>query len=138
KSLRERTDEANKWRADIYLSIHCNAFNGNVRGYEDFIYSKLHKDAVARNYQSTIHQEIIKKNNLLNRGMKQANFHVLRETGMPAVLTENGFIDHPEDAKLMKQASWQDRVALGHVQGLVTIFQLNKKKPSQAAYTVIA
>src|SRR5699024_6041471 len=61
-----------------------------------------------------------------------------RETSMPAVLTENGFIDHPEDAKLMKQTSWKDRVALGHVQGLVTIFRLIKKKPSQVAYTVIA
>lgn len=138
KSLRERTNEANNWGADIYLSIHCNAFNGKVRGYEDFIYNKLTKNALARSYQVKLHQAITKRIDLPNRGMKQANFHVLRETSMPAVLSENGFIDHPLDATLMKQAAWKDAVAGGHVDGLVNIFQLKKKTDIKNVYAVFA
>lgn len=138
KSLRERTNEANRWGADIYLSIHCNAFNGKARGYEDFIYNRLAKSALARNYQVKLHKAIKKRIDLPNRGMKQANFHVLRETSMPAFLSENGFIDHPLDVTLMKQAAWKEAVAAGHVDGLVNIFQLKRKTAKENAYAVIA
>lgn len=38
-SLSQRTNDANNWNADFFLSIHCNAANGSARGYEDFIYT---------------------------------------------------------------------------------------------------
>src|SRR5690625_3548190 len=48
KSLRVRTNEANSWGANLFLSLHCNAFNGRARGYEDFIYNKLPAGSVTR------------------------------------------------------------------------------------------
>jgi N-acetylmuramoyl-L-alanine amidase len=128
KSLRARTEEANRWKADIFVSLHCNAFNGNVRGYEDFVYSGLSAGAKARAYQTILHRHIQAAAGLPDRGRKQANFHVLRESAMPAVLTENGFIDHAADAQLMKQTAWRERVAAAHVRGLAEIFQLKKQK----------
>lgn len=140
KSLIARTNEANDWGADIFLSLHCNAFNGKARGYEDFIYNNLPANAAARNHQAVLHQKVSSAIDLPNRGQKQANFHVLRESNMPAILTENGFIDHPEDAKLMKQESWRKKVAAAHVEGLVEIFKLKKsaRNISNNSYTVIA
>ncbi|MHA6250540.1 N-acetylmuramoyl-L-alanine amidase [Oceanobacillus sp. CAU 1775] len=138
KSLSERTNEANRWGANIYLSIHCNAFNGKVRGYEDFIYNRLDKNAVSKDYQTAIHHSVSKQINIPNRGMKQANFHVLRKSTMPAILTENGFIDHPLDAALMKQSSWRESVATAHVEGLVKIFNLKRKNTALGEYSVIA
>lgn len=127
KSLYARTKEANDWGSDIFLSIHCNAFNGKVRGYEDYIYNQLRANAVTRTYQDLLHKHIAPKTRTTNRGKKQANFHVLRETHMPAILTENGFIDHPEDAKLIKQPAWREQIAKAHVAGVVEIFKLKKK-----------
>lgn len=46
---------------------------------------------------------------------------------MPALLTENGFIDTASDAKKMKQSSWIEDVAQGHVNGLAKAFGLKKK-----------
>ena len=139
KSLRLRTNEANSWGADIFLSLHCNAFNGRARGYEDFIYNNLPRGAATRDYQAILHEKVRRAIGIPDRGRKQANFHVLRESNMPAILTENGFIDHPEDAKLMKQAAWREKVAATHVDGLVEIFNLRKAVSSRnGGYQLIA
>lgn len=138
KSLTQRTNEANSWGADYYLSIHCNSFNGSARGYEDFIHSSLSDSSQTARYQDTIHAEVIKVNQLQDRGQKKANFHVLRETIMSALLTENGFIDNAQDAELMKEASWRQSVARGHVNGLAKAFNLEKKDDPGTLYKVIA
>lgn len=140
KSLTQRTNEANAWGADYYLSIHCNAFNGEAQGYEDFIHSSLSDSSTTARYQDIIHAEVMKVNQLKDRGQKKANFHVLRESSMPALLSENGFIDNAEDAALMKQSSWRQKVAQGHVNGLVKAFNLQAKpgEDTRTIYKVIA
>ncbi|MFC0271905.1 N-acetylmuramoyl-L-alanine amidase [Metabacillus herbersteinensis] len=139
KSLEQRTNEANSWDADYYLSIHCNAFNGSARGYEDFIHSSLSDSSLSGKYQDLLHEEITKINQLTDRGQKKANFHVLRESAMPAILTENGFIDNVNDATLMKDSSWRQKVAQGHVNGLARAFNLQRKPDDTGTvYKVIA
>ncbi|PWW31889.1 N-acetylmuramoyl-L-alanine amidase [Cytobacillus oceanisediminis] len=139
KSLSQRTDEANSWGADFYLSIHCNAFNGQARGYEDYIHSSLSDTSLTGKYQDIIHTEVTKLNNLINRGQKKANFHVLRETAMPALLSENGFIDNPDDAAFMKDPLWRQKVAQGHVNGIAKAFKLKPKEVMPSAiYKVIS
>lgn len=132
KSLSQRTNEANTWGADFYLSIHINAADSTAgQGYEDYIYSGLSDTSRSATYQNIIHQEVMKVNGLTDRGQKKANFHVLRESSMNALLSENGFITNTHDAALMKQASWLEKVAQGHVNGLAKAFNL-KLKPNPA------
>jgi hypothetical protein len=140
KSLGQRTSEANSWGATYYLSIHCNAFNGSAQGYEDYIHSSLSDSSTTAKYQDIIHAEVTKVNQLQDRGQKKANFYVLRETAMPALLTENGFIDNSHDAALMKDSSWRQKVAQGHVNGLARAFNLKQKQTddSGTVYKVIA
>src|SRR5690625_5546526 len=76
-SLTQRTNDANSWGADYFLSIHINAGGGT--GYEDYIYngSVSNKTVSIRN---TMHAEIIKQiPDVRNRGKKTANFAVLRQ-----------------------------------------------------------
>ncbi|WP_087972036.1 N-acetylmuramoyl-L-alanine amidase [Oceanobacillus rekensis] len=139
KSLDQRTNEANSWGADYYLSIHCNAYNTSAQGYEDYIHNSLSNSSQTAAYRDILHAEINKVNELTNRGKKKANFHVLRETSMPAILTENGFIDNTHDANLMKKSSWREKVAQGHVNGLERAFNLqSKENDSGTIYKVIA
>lgn len=123
-SLKARTDAANKWRADIFLSVHINAGGGT--GFESYIYNRLTKSSITNKWRNMIHKEVMKENHLKERGEKYANFHVLRESAMSAVLTENGFIDSKSDAKHMKQTSWIQDVAQGHAAGIIKIFHLKK------------
>lgn len=122
-TLTDRTSSANAWGADYFLSIHINA--GGGEGYEDYIYPGI--SGVTKAYQSNIHSEVMKLVNFKDRGMKTANFHVLRESSMPALLTENGFIDNSRDAAKLKSASFIDAIARGHVNGIAKSFALTKK-----------
>ncbi|WP_143286936.1 LysM peptidoglycan-binding domain-containing protein, partial [Caenibacillus caldisaponilyticus] len=60
----------------------------------------------------------------------------LRESAMPALLTENGFIDNASDAAKMKSSFWLDKVARGHVNGLALAFNLQKN--TAVYHTVVA
>src|SRR5690625_7104248 len=85
-SLSERTNEANQWGADYFLSIHLNAGKGT--GFESYIHSSLSSSSKTAKRRSKIHEEVMNTNQLKDRGKKSANLHVLRETQMSAVLTE--------------------------------------------------
>ena len=130
-TLTERTSSANAWGADYFLSIHINA--GGGEGYENYIYPGI--SGVTKAYQSNIHSEVMKLVNFKDRGKKTANFHVLRESNMPALLTENGFIDNSRDATKLKSASFIDAIARGHVNGIAKSFALTKK--NKAVYHIV-
>jgi len=137
--LNDRTNDANRWGADYYLSIHCNAFDGTAQGYEDYIHSSLSNSSRTATYRTIMHEEIMKVNQLRNRGQKKENFHVLRETVMSALLTENGFIDHAGDAALIRDPDWRQTVAEGHVNGLARAFNLKRNSSSSGLlYKVVA
>ena len=140
KSLQQRTDEANAWGADFYLSIHINSFNGSASGYEDYIYIGLSDNSATARYRDIIHTEVMKLNQFGDRGKKKADFHVLRESTMDAMLSENGFIDNEQDAALIKQESWRRNVAQGHANGIAKAFNLTptQKDDRETLYKVIA
>ncbi|MBA4538814.1 N-acetylmuramoyl-L-alanine amidase [Bacillus aquiflavi] len=122
-SLKQRTDAANAWGADFLLSVHINAGGGT--GYEDYVYPNV--GAPTTTYQRAIHEEVLKQVDFRDRGMKQANFHMLRESRMPAVLTENGFIDNATDASKLKDSTFISRIARGHALGIARAFGLTRK-----------
>lgn len=127
--LSERAAIANKLNADYFISIHINAGGGT--GFESYIYNgNVSQAAIA--YQNDIHGEIMKAiGGVRDRGKKRANYAVLRETKMPAILTENLFIDNANDAAKLKSEQFLLQVAHGHVQGIVKAFGLKKKAQSQ-------
>lgn len=98
--LATRSDLSNLAKSDLFVSIHLNAHHDkNAQGFEIFNYPKstsgllLAKDI----HDSVIHSKLFTK----DRGIKQANFSVLRRTKAKAVLIEVGFITNKEDVQLM-------------------------------------
>ena len=127
-SLSQRAKMANDWGADIFISIHINA--GGGVGFESFIFNGNVSEATRAN-QNVIHQEIIRATGWNDRGKKRANFAVLRQTKMPGLLTENGFISNASDAAKLKQDSFLNKIAQGHVDGLAKAFGLKPKKSAK-------
>lgn len=135
-SLSQRTAAANKWGADYLLSVHINATPAG-HGFESFTYN----GAIQSNTQalrSTIHDEIMKAlgTGVRDRGKKRANFHMVRESKMPAMLTESLFIDNPGDNAKLKDTKFIEKVAQGHANGLIKAFKLAKKVAAKPAPTV--
>ncbi len=126
-TLDQRTQEANKLNADVLVSVHINSATGtSARGFESYIYPNSGSPTTA--FQNVMHQEIIRAmgGGITDRGKKTANFHMLRESKMKAILTENLFISNSADANLLKDDSFLDKVAQGHVSGLERFLGLRR------------
>lgn len=112
----------------IYVSIHANA-SGSVwsdaRGIETFIYTTKSAEAVA--LASKIQATMIKTIGLRDRGVKTADFHVLRETDMAAILVECGFMTNREELALLKADSYREKCADAIIAGLVSQYNIKRK-----------
>lgn len=124
-TLRQRTDMANAWGADYFISVHVNAGGGT--GFETFIWNGNVSRATITN-QNVMHSESIKQLQVRDRGKKRANFFVIRETRMPAILPEFLFIDNASDARLLKDPVFLNKCAKGLENGVASIFNLKKKE----------
>jgi N-acetylmuramoyl-L-alanine amidase len=93
-------NDANSWGADYFISLHTNASSiPSANGVEAFAYSQPSRGF---SLGEDIVEGISEATGLQNRGMKvRPGLYVLRNTAMPAVLVELGFITNPEDSALM-------------------------------------
>lgn len=114
-SLSGRAKIANDWGADYFISHHFNAGGGT--GFEAFGYTNPAKkrDEMNKKY----YDHFIKQVNYKDRGLKRANFAVLRETSMPALLVENLFLDNNTDAKYLKSNSGWNKIVESHVSAML-------------------
>src|SRR5690606_1537612 len=131
-SLSARAKAANDWGADYFVSIHINAGEGRGTGFESYIFNGT-VSSKTKEYQKKVHQTIVAGTGWTDRGMKRANFAVLRETKMPALLTENGFIDRKEDAAKLKDSKFIDLLGKLHAEGIAKALGLKKKSTSSPA-----
>ena len=109
-SLSKRASLANTWGADVFISIHCNASTNNTaNGTEVYTFNTSSK---ALPLAKKIQSKIVEILGTTDRGTKTANFAVLRETAMPAVLVETAFISNKEDSDKLRtrQADFADAI----------------------------
>lgn len=129
--LTTRTDRANRWDGDFYLSVHHNAgLNGkNGGGAVTIVYES--PSAKSLEYQKIVHDCFVNRvGKFGNRSdpMPRQSLHVLRETEMPAVLIECGFMDSPTDVPLILSDEFSEKAAQGLTDALVKICGLKKIK----------
>lgn len=98
--LTERARLANEWGASLFVSIHANAFNGSARGTE--CYTHPTEVSQTKKLSTYVASSISNSLGIPNRGHKEEDFSVLRNTKMPAILVETAFIDNASDAVLLK------------------------------------
>ena len=122
-SLDQRTDHANSVDADFLISIHFNAsVLPSARGYEDFCYINTTDGSTSEKIRTAIHNEVInrvlKKYSIPNRGRKKANFHMVRESNMPAVLVETLFVSNEHDQSLILNNTYMNDIVVAYGEGI--------------------
>lgn len=134
KTLEYRSSEANKWGADCFVSLHCNSFNKLAKGIETYCYKLKY-----RKLADDIHEELVKAHLYTeNRGVKEGNFHVVRETKMAAALIELAFIDNVEDIDLLlnKQDEFATAIAKGICKFLGIEFKYDNSSNKEQLWAV--
>lgn len=121
-SLRGRTEMASRARANLFVSIHANAISmsrPDVNGVETYYYSS------GRRLAQTIHRSMLQSTGMRDRGVRQARFFVLRNTSMPAVLVEVGFVTGRDDAPRLSDPRFRDQMAEAIARGILQYIQQN-------------
>ena len=137
--LVERAAQANNVSADMLLSIHFNAGGQGVfRGIETYYYQaqedrvpKINKEnhtnaerlERSRKLANKVQHNLLYQTGATDRGVKRASFTVLRETSIPSILVELGFIDNPEERNKIITNEYQERLANGIVDGIVAYYK---------------
>lgn len=122
--LSDRAKIANDRQADLFVSIHYNhSPTQKVDGIEIFYYREKEQDKIGRKLQSIecaklISERLVFFTNAYFRGVKEGNFAVIRETKMPAVLVEAGFLSNPEERARIKDPLYRKAIAYGIAEGI--------------------
>jgi len=112
-SLSARCNMANNWPADRFVSIHINSFSSSsAQGTETYSYQE---GTTAARMRDQIQSQMIAAWGLVNRGSKTENFQVLRDTSMPASLSELGFITSPVDIVYLSNPNSRQTAARAHL-----------------------
>lgn len=126
--LPRRIKLANSLKVDAFVSIHANAFGNDwnyANGIETFVYPTASKESVA--LASLVQSVLITACNRADRGVKKADFAVLRETSMPAILIECGFMTNRDDAALLMKKAYRVQCARAIAFALSTWIYRGKK-----------
>lgn len=120
-SLNKRAELANKIRPNFFISIHLNSFsNLLIRGCEMYYYKG---DRESQGLAKCIMNSMVKRLNVINRGIKVANFFLLREVGVSSLHIEIDYITNPEVEKLLKNNEYIDKIAESITQGIVEYYK---------------
>lgn len=126
KSLAERTSEANSWGADIVVSIHCNAFeDSSANGTETYVYKYGYKSSLLAN---DVQINLVSTLGTKNRGVKEGNLAMVRDTVAPAILVELAFITNKTDCAKVDNANEQKKCAISICKGICSYLGITYTK----------
>ena len=139
-SVEDRAAAANKFGAEVYISVHHNAGidGGKGGGIVAYTYTKIDKETEA--WQKELYNSLIKHTGLKgNRAqpLAHADLAECRLTAMPAVLLELGFMDSATDSKIILTEEYAEKCAEAIVEVLVKRLGL-KKKPTEIVRNLTA
>jgi len=113
--LSTRCSIANRYRNAIFVSIHFNSgYREGANGIETFSYS-----STGRQLAAYIHRQLKRVVPFEDRGLKHRGFYVLRNTKIPAVLVECGFLTNGREARMIRSSRYRQGIAEAIARGIL-------------------
>jgi N-acetylmuramoyl-L-alanine amidase len=113
-SLPQRVSTANRYRNAIFVSIHYNyTWKQQVSGLETF-----YSTEEGRRLAQLVQNNIVRRTKTVDRSAKYARFYVIRNTTLPAILVEGGFVSNATERDRMKSGWFRESIAQGIVDGI--------------------
>jgi N-acetylmuramoyl-L-alanine amidase len=122
----------NNQKCDLAISVHINSA---TRQGADYISTFIQgTGGQAEKLAEKVQAELVKATGWPDGGVRVKNLHMTRETKMPAILVECGFISNPEQEKLLRQPEMQKKIARAIADGILDY--LGKEKGGNAVSDV--
>jgi N-acetylmuramoyl-L-alanine amidase len=120
--LNYRIDMANKAKADIFVSLHVNTTAaGKNSGAETFYH---YQSEFGKWLAVLIQQELIKIPGMNRRVAKPGDFYVIKNTSMPAIIVEVGYLSSAEEQKKLQQSWYQEQLSRAIAKGIANYFEI--------------
>lgn len=122
-TLADRANMANNWNSDLFVSLHTNSAGGatTVYGLETFHFPG---SVPGWDVASIIQSYLIRNTGAKDRGVKSADYYVLRETNMTSVLVEFGFMTNPQEESKLNTDSYQTVCAQSVADGILDYYNI--------------
>ncbi len=118
--LNHRIDMAKDVNADVFVSIHVNATaTGQESGSETFYH---YQSETGKRLAELIQQEMIKIPGMNRRIAKPGDFYITKNTSMPAVIVEVGYLSSLKEQKKLQQSWYQEQLARAIAKGIANYF----------------
>lgn len=117
--LQSRVSMSHMNKADAFISIHYDSINDrSVRGMTTYYYHDYQQQ-----FAADVHQGIMSKIDLNDRGYRHGDYYVIRENNSKAILLELGYLSNATEEIKVTSEQYQEAVSTGIFQGLRTHFQ---------------
>lgn len=121
-SLDERVAFANDVKPELFVSLHFNAAESRqAKGIEVFYYDDKFdppRGEASQQLATAVLEQVIHATGRRSRGVKTADFRVIKKTAMPAILVEGGFLTNPEERALCQEEDYINALAYGIARGI--------------------
>ena len=118
-SLENRAQLSNREKANAFISLHFDSGpNSNASGTTGYYFT-----STSENLGQTVNKYIARNLTLKSQGTKFQNFLVLRENKQPSILLELGYLNNPDDNKLIESSEYQENIAKSIASALKEYFQ---------------
>ncbi|MDQ0971740.1 N-acetylmuramoyl-L-alanine amidase [Neobacillus niacini] len=135
--LNKRCELINTWGANVHIDYHLNAYGSgwnDASGTETYLYTTWPKESAA--LAEKIQVNLVRELGFKNRGVKAANFQIVRETKMTAILIEFAFMTNHNEAMKMRTTQYQKKAAKAVVEGIAAQYGLVKNPSTNVIYRV--
>ncbi len=127
-SLDERVNITRKTQPDLFVSVHCNALqsSSDIKGIETYYFTPQ-----SRALAHVLHKKLLQYTKAPDRQVRKARFVVIRETTIPSVLLETGFLSSPSERSKLLDKDYQALIVKAIAEGILEY--LSDTKTSQTA-----
>ncbi len=119
----KRVDVANSAGADLFISIHANAFsNPESNGTETYYCTKTEHSADSLHLAQQLQRELVKALGMRDRGVKTSSFYVITKAEIPSALVEMGFLTNEDNEAILRDPQMQEQAAVALFLGIQAYF----------------
>jgi len=120
--MKKRIEIINEAKPDMVISIHCNSFSdSSQQGAQTFFQES---DEISKGFADSIQSQLISQLDNARNAPNKGDYYLLKESKLPAVLIECGYLSNPQEELLLTTTNYQNRIAYAIMCGVVKYFEL--------------